>query len=88
MTLADVRWEWIGAGMPWIDPQKETAADIAAIKNGLTSRTRILKAQGIEIADVLAELAAETAAIDAAGLEVEKPNNNQPAPPADTPPAA
>ena len=59
VNLSDMRWEWIPAGMPWIDPLKEINADIAAIGAGLSSRTRRLREQGIDFYELADELAAE-----------------------------
>lgn len=59
ITADDLRWEWLATGVPWIDPLKEIQADVTAVDAGLSSRTRILKAQGIEFADIVRELAEE-----------------------------
>ena len=59
VNLSDLRWEWVPAGMPWIDPLKEINADIAAIGAGLSSRTRRLREQGIDFKELVDELAAE-----------------------------
>jgi lambda family phage portal protein len=68
MTLADLRWEWIAKGIPWIDPLKEVNADIAAIGAGLASRTDVLKQQGKDFYDVADQLAAENEYLDSLGL--------------------
>lgn len=60
VSLSDIRWEWIPAGIPWIDPLKEINADIAAIGACLSSRTRRLREQGLDFYDVADELAAES----------------------------
>ncbi len=68
VNLADVRWEWVPSGMPWIDPLKEINADIAAIGACLSSRTRRLREQGIDFKEVVDELAAEEAYLAKKGL--------------------
>ncbi len=73
---ADLRWEWQHAGLPWIDPLKEVTGHTAALAAALTSRTRILKQQGLDFADIVAELKREKDALELAGLptSIEKDN--------------
>jgi len=59
MGVGDLKWEWIAAGLPWIDPLKEMRADEAAVKNGLKSRTEISKQRGRDWNEICDELAAE-----------------------------
>jgi capsid protein len=59
MTLRDLRWDYLFVGAPWIDLQKEMAANQTALALRLTSRTRILREQQIEFEDVANELEAE-----------------------------
>ena len=40
-TVNDLKWDWIPAGQPWWDQQKEVAGDIAAIDAGLRTRSEI-----------------------------------------------
>jgi len=73
-----LRWEWIPAGIPWIDPLKEVQADVTAIGAALASRTRILKMQGADFFDVADELAAENQYLEALGLPTAvSPGNAQ-----------
>lgn len=51
VSMSDLRWDWIPAGMPWIDPLKEINADIAAISAGLSSRTQ----KAVDDADALGD---------------------------------
>jgi len=67
-TLADVRWEWIATGVPWIDPLKEVKADIAALKAGLATRADILKRHGRDFYEVAAQLAREQKHLESLGL--------------------
>lgn len=55
----DVRFEWLHTGIPWIDPLKEVAADVEQIRNGLNSRTRILRERNIDFDDIVIDLAYE-----------------------------
>ncbi len=57
--LRDIRWQWMPAGISWIDPLKEVNANIAAIGAGLQSRTSILLEQGIDFYELCDEIAAE-----------------------------
>jgi capsid protein len=68
VSLSDLNWDWVPAGMPWIDPLKEINADIAAIGACLSSRTRRLREQGIDFYEVVDELAAEEAYLKKKGL--------------------
>lgn len=51
--------KWSTRGWPWVDPLKDVQAAEAAIRNGLTSRTRVLAEQGIDFEDILEELKEE-----------------------------
>lgn len=62
------RFEWVHEGLPWLDPLKETQANLSALSAGLTSRRRICKASGIEWDQIVSELAEEQTALTAAGL--------------------
>jgi capsid protein len=74
MTLADLKWEWLATGLPWIDPLKEISADQMAIANALESRTSIIKRRtGRDWPDVLAELTRESKDLQAAGLPTSPP---------------
>ncbi|HET9702352.1 MAG TPA: phage portal protein, partial [Burkholderiales bacterium] len=75
-----IRWQcktW-----DWVDPLKDIQAEIEALNNGLTSRSRIAAKGGEDIEDILDELAAEQQMIAAKGLEfgekAEKPEPPEP----------
>ncbi|MBP8788745.1 MAG: phage portal protein [Candidatus Accumulibacter sp.] len=57
-----------GRRWTWVDPKKEADANAVLLETGLTSRTRLAAEQGEEFDDILDELAAEQAAMKAAGL--------------------
>lgn len=59
VDVSEVRWEWIGRGLSWIDPLKEVSADIMALNAGLTSRTRLLRSRGEDAQEIARELASE-----------------------------
>ncbi|MEO0586361.1 MAG: hypothetical protein AAF078_01855, partial [Planctomycetota bacterium] len=68
MRLADVRWEWIPVGIPWLDPLKEAKAESEQIANRTNSRQRICKSRGRDWREVARELAEERAWLDENGL--------------------
>lgn len=59
MTLDDVRWEWVPAGLPWIDPKKEIEAYREAVKLGIYSKQRICRIFGHDFFEVADERARE-----------------------------
>ena len=61
-------YQWIPKGLAWIDPLKEVLADVQAIGAGLNTRTRILREQGLDFDDLVAELAHEADTLRTAGL--------------------
>lgn len=60
---------WYPRGWAWVDPQKEIAADVLAVNNGLDTRTRVVAERGEDFADVVAELRREKELAAAAGLD-------------------
>ena len=62
-----------GRRWAWVDPLKEAEAQEKLIANKLASRTRIAAEQGDEFDDIIDELAAEKALIEAAGLGAPAP---------------
>jgi capsid protein len=61
-------WQWIPTGVPWIDPLKEVQANAAALALGVTSKTRICAAQGLDYEEILDELVAERKLEEERGL--------------------
>jgi len=59
-----------------VDHKSDTMANIAAVDACLDTRTRILATKGQNFKDVVATLAAEKAALDAAGLVPVMPPKN------------
>jgi len=56
---APVKYEWVAAGIPWIDPLKEAEGNIAMLAAGVTSRQRICKSRGEDFFEIAAELDTE-----------------------------
>jgi lambda family phage portal protein len=63
--------EFRGRTWGWVDPLKESEADVLRLKNGLTSRTELAVRAGREFDDILAELADEQAQMKAAGIVLD-----------------
>jgi len=71
LTIPQLTWEWVPAGIPWIDPLKEVKADVEAVNNGLASRTDLLRARGKDFEQVVEDLRRENEML--AGLLRGKP---------------
>jgi capsid protein len=46
LTLRRPWWEWVPAGMPWWQPEREIAGDRAAVESGFDTPQRICRARG------------------------------------------
>jgi len=68
LKLYDLKWEWVGAAIPWIDPLKEISADVQAINAGLNSRQRLCKERVMDFGEVAKELAREQELLNELGL--------------------
>jgi len=68
LTIYDLKWEWVGSGVPWIDPLKEASADQMAINCGLTSRQRQCKERGDDWFSIVNELAQENTIMKSLGV--------------------
>src|SRR5262249_46249172 len=68
LTLGDINFEWIAAGLPWIDPQKEATANDTLIKQRLKSRQEISKERGKDWFEIVDQIAAEEAYMQAKGI--------------------
>ena len=64
--------KWQPRGWPGIDPKKESDANRQNIQAGLTSRTRILADQGVDIEDVLQELQQEAELAADLGVNIQQ----------------
>jgi len=62
--------KWSPRGWPSIEPLKEAQAGIESIKNGLSSRTKVLAEQGLDLEDIFEDLQREQALADRLGIDV------------------
>jgi len=61
----------------WVDPLKDTKAEIEALNAGLTSRTRIARQRGEDIEDIFTEIAEEQRLAEEMGVELKaEPTGN------------
>lgn len=60
--------EWLPPAFEWVDPQKDVAAETAAIAAGLKSRTQALAERGYDAERIDAEIAADRAREQRLGL--------------------
>ncbi|PLW98842.1 MAG: phage portal protein, partial [Marinilabiliales bacterium] len=74
--LSDVYFQ--GKRWPWVDPLKDVNANIAAIKNGLKSRSAVVNESGSDIEDVFDQLAMETDLAADKGLTISETPNASP----------
>ena len=51
---------WIPPGWPWVDPEKEVNADLAAIQGGLTTQTESLASRGRDFDETMAQIERES----------------------------
>jgi lambda family phage portal protein len=58
--------------MPWIDPEKEVAAAISAIENGLTSRSRVIRQRGDNPDQINQEIKRDQDERARLGIELDK----------------
>lgn len=74
---ADLRWEWIATGVPWIDPLKEILSKEKEVGMGVNSRTRICAERGVDWEDdILPELIHESQLLSDAGLPLNTNSDN------------
>src|SRR6185436_3946763 len=57
VQIFDLKWDWLPTGMPWIDPLKETTADIARVQAGLDSPQRVCRRRGEDFFEIVDEIA-------------------------------
>ena len=72
LTLGQLNWEWVADGTPWWNPLQEINADIAAINNGLKTRSMVVRERhGKEFRDVVDQLSDEQKYMAEAGIIVD-----------------
>ncbi|MBF0305770.1 MAG: phage portal protein [Alphaproteobacteria bacterium] len=65
------RVKWVPQGWSWVDPVKEIAAVVAAIRAGLMSRSDAISQYGYDAEEIDAQLAADKARADRLGLVLD-----------------
>lgn len=66
---------WEPRGWDWVDPLKDTKADIMAIEAGLDTRTRVLAGRGLNFEDVVKQLSEEKKLAEAFGVDLSTVKN-------------
>ncbi|QNI37517.1 phage portal protein [Edaphobacter albus] len=61
---------WHPRGWDWVDPKNDQNANVLAVENGFTTRTRILAERGYDLEETLTELAEEEKLIERLGLKL------------------
>lgn len=79
-SIAELRWDWIPAGMPWWDTAKEVKGDLDAINGRLRTRTEIRRERfGDDWRNVVRKLKEEEDYLKELGLSVAtSPGTPQP----------
>ncbi len=78
MTINDVIFEWRARGMPWWDPAKEVAGNVAAIGAGLDTPQRICKAADTDFYDNVDQIAEAIEYAKKKGVELKFALSNKP----------
>jgi len=55
MTLDEVEWEWVAAGMPWVDKLRDMKADQLAIESNLDNVPRVARRSGQDAYEIARE---------------------------------
>ncbi|MGN6543773.1 MAG: phage portal protein [Aureliella sp.] len=71
MTINDCVFEWQARGMPWWDPSKEVAGNVAAIGAGLDTPQRICKSADSDFYDNIDEIAKAQEYAKSKGVELK-----------------
>jgi lambda family phage portal protein len=74
--IADLNWDWVHRGVPWIDPLKEVNGDIAAIGAGLRSPQQIAKERGFDAYEVLDQIAEWQKYAASIGVQLGEPKHD------------
>ncbi|MCP4570027.1 MAG: phage portal protein, partial [FCB group bacterium] len=69
---------WTPRRWSWIDPLKDTQANIKAIDAGLKSRTQVVSEQGLDFDELCEQLAAERETVKKHGLVLDVKNIKAP----------
>lgn len=68
---------WQGRRWAWVDPEKEINSKVTAITNKLTSRSRVVAADGADFEDILTELKQEDDLMKQLGIKEEPQQQEQ-----------
>ena len=82
-----VEHEWQGRRWSWVDPLKDIEAARLAIKTGITSPQMVAAQNGVDVDDVLQDIARFQARVEELGaglIDYDLSSANEPAPPPDT----
>ena len=63
--------KWISPGFAWVDPLKDTKAQIMAVRAGFKSRAEVVSEQGYDAEAIDREIAADNKRADSLGLEYD-----------------
>jgi lambda family phage portal protein len=76
-----MRPKWVATpGFEWVQPERQVESDVAELKAGLTSRTRLVAERGYDVEDLDEEIAADREREERLGLVLEGSVPEQPAP--------
>ena len=63
--------EWKPRRWQWVDPLKDTQANVVAVANGFKSRRAIISETGGDIEDTFEEIAADNQLAESKGVELD-----------------
>ena len=72
--------EWKPRRWAWVDPMKDTQANVIAVANGFKSRQGIISEAGGDIEDVLDEIAADNQLAESMGVALNADRASDPSP--------
>lgn len=76
MGIDDIKFEWIGAKLPWIDPKKEADGFEKLLSLNLTTHQAICKSQGEDWNQIVEQKAREHAKVKELGLASQNNTEN------------
>ncbi|MBT3400304.1 MAG: phage portal protein, partial [Rhodospirillaceae bacterium] len=87
LTVADLKFDWVPDGIPWIDMMKEVKGHMMAVEADFTSVQRVCRERGIDPKDVIREKVEHELAVGRARKDAGLTDTDQPAEPAEAAPA-
>ena len=70
--------EWKPRRWQWVDPLKDTQANVVAVANGFKSRRAIISETGGDIEDTFEEIAADNQLAESKGVELDADRASEP----------